>query len=78
MGLIDNLSKMTLGLKGAKPNFNGETPLSTLHFQSSTIGDPELPKGLKRNPSLLDEADVLNKNKFKSLKGKKYTDNLPK
>lgn len=78
MGLIDNLSKMMLGLKGAKPNFAGETPLSTLHRQSSTIGDPAFLKGSKRNPSLLDEADILNKNKFKSAKGQKYTDNLPK
>ena len=78
MGLIDNLSKMMLGLKGAKPNFNGETPLSTLHFKSSTIGDPAFSKGSKRNPSNLDEADAFNKNKFKSSKGNTYKDNLPK
>ena len=74
MGLYENLSKMLLGLKGQKPNFNAESKTSTLHYQSSTIGDPKI----LRNPSILDEADALNKNKFRSKKGQKYTDNLPK
>ena len=78
MGLLNNLSKMMLGLKGAKPNYSGENPSSTLHNQSSTIGNPAFPKGSKRNPSLLDEADAFNKNKFKSGKGQTYKDNLPK
>lgn len=75
MGLLDSIAKMTLGLGGSKPkNFNGESKTSTLHNQSSTIGDPKTTK----NPSILDETDVLNKNKFKSGKGQKYNDNLPK
>lgn len=74
MGLLENLSKMLLGLKGQKPNFNAETKTSTLHYQSSTLGDPKI----IRNPSILDETDTMNKNKFRSSAGQKYTDNLPK
>jgi hypothetical protein len=74
MGLLDNLSKMVLGLQGRKPKFNNETPLSTLHNQSSTIGQP----AIKRNPSNFDEADATNMSKYKSAKGKRYSDNLPK
>jgi hypothetical protein len=75
MGLINNITKTTLGLGGNKPkNFTPESTLSTLHNQSSTIGDPSI----ARNPSILDETDVLNNNKFKSGKGKTYSDNLPK
>lgn len=74
MGLYENLSKMLLGLKGQKPKFDGESRTSTLHYQSSTIGDPKIIK----KPSILDETDAMNNNKFKSGKGKKYTDNLPR
>lgn len=74
MGLLENLSKMLLGLKGQKPNFKGETPQSTLHYQSSTINDPKI----LRPSSKLDETDAFNKNKYKSRAGLKYTDNLPK
>lgn len=74
MGLLENLSKMVLGLKGQKPKFNGETQTSTLHYQSSTLNDPKI----LRPSSRLDEADGLNNNKYKSRKGLKYTDNLPK
>jgi hypothetical protein len=74
MGLLDNLPKMLLGLKGQKPNFSGENDKSTLHYQSSTIGDPKI----LRKPSILDEADSLNNNKYKSGKGKRYEDNYPK
>ena len=70
MGLLDFLPKMRLGFQGAKPQFNAEDKISTLHNQSSTIGDPKI----KRNPSLLDEADNANKSKYKSGTGKKYTD----
>lgn len=73
MGLLNKISTK-LGFGGAKPNFNAETKISTLHYQSSTIGDPKI----VRNPSILDETDSLNKNKFKSGKGQKYNDNLPK
>jgi hypothetical protein len=78
MGLYENLSKMLLGLKGQKPNFEGESRTSTLHFKSSTIGDPPFTKGSKRKPSILDESDGTNNNVYRSTKGKKYTDNLPK
>jgi hypothetical protein len=79
MGLYDNLSKMLLGLKGQKPNFEGESKTSTLHNKSSTINDPKFTgRYAKLNPSILDETDALNKNKFRSAKGQKYTDKLPK
>lgn len=70
MGLLDFLPKMRLGFQGAKPKFNAEDKTSTLHNQSSTIGDPKI----TRNPSLLDEVDALNKSKYRSGKGKKYSD----
>jgi hypothetical protein len=73
MGLLQNISKM-LGYGGEKPSFNGEVPTSTLHNLSSSTGNPKF----KRNPSILDETDTLNNNKFKSAKGQKYTDNLPR
>lgn len=73
MGLLQNISK-TLGFGGAKPNFSGELNTSTLHKLSSTIGEPKITK----NPSILDETDAMNKNKFRSAKGQKYTDKLPK
>lgn len=72
MGLLDNISKMLLGYKGEKPNFNAETKTSTLHNQSSTIGDPKITK----NPSILDEADTLNTSKYKAASGKKYSDQI--
>jgi hypothetical protein len=75
MGLLDNLAKMTLGLGGKKPtNFSGESSTSTLHNESSTIGKP----AISRKASILDETDALNTNKFKSGKGQKYNDKLPK
>ena len=74
MGLLDNISKMLLGYKGQKPNFNAETKISTLHNLSSTSGDPKI----TRNPSLLDEADTLNTSKYKSTKGRKYSDQILK
>jgi hypothetical protein len=73
MGLLQNISKL-LGYGGNKPQFDGETKISTLHNLSSSTGDPKI----KRNPSILDETDTLNNNKFKSAKGQKYTDNLPR
>jgi hypothetical protein len=72
MGLLDFLPKMRLGFQGAKPKFNAETRTSTLHNQSSTIGDPKITK----NPSLLDEADSLNTSKYKAASGKKYNDQI--
>jgi hypothetical protein len=72
MGLLDNISNMALGYRGQKPNFNGETKTSTLHYQSSTIGNPTI----KRNSSILDETDTLNTSKYKSTRGRKYTDQI--
>jgi hypothetical protein len=72
MGLLDNISKMLLGYKGQKPKFNAEVRTSTLHNQSSTIGDPKITK----NPSILDEADTLNTSKYKAASGKKYNDQI--
>jgi hypothetical protein len=72
MGLLDNISNMVLGYRGQKPNFNGETKTSTLHYQSSTIGNPTI----KRNSSILDETDTLNTSKYKSTRGRKYTDQI--
>jgi hypothetical protein len=72
MGLLDNISNMALGYRGQKPNFNGETKTSTLHYQSSTIGNPTI----KRNSSILDETDILNTSKYKSTRGRKYTDQI--
>lgn len=74
MGLLDNLPKMLLGLKGQKPNFNKETYQSTLHYQSSTLNEPNI----VRQSSILDEADSFNTSKYKSRNGLRYTDNLPK
>jgi len=73
MGLLDDLSKMALGYKGQQPKFNAETKTSTLHYQSSTIGNPKL-KNYK--PSSLDEVDILNTSKYKSVGGRKYIDQI--
>jgi hypothetical protein len=72
MSLLDFLPKMRLGFQGTKPKFNAETKISTLHNQSSTVGDPKIVK----NPSILDEADTLNTSKYKSSKGNKYLNQM--
>jgi hypothetical protein len=72
MSLLDFLPKMNLGYQGAKPKFNAESKTSTLHNQSSTIGNPSI----ARNPSILDETDVLNTSKYKSSKGNKYLNQI--
>jgi hypothetical protein len=72
MSLLDLLPKMRLGFQGTKPKFNAEDKISTLHNQSSTTGDPQYAK----NPSILDETDAFNTSKYKSGKGKKYSDQL--
>jgi hypothetical protein len=71
MGLLDFLPKMRLGFQGAKPKFNAEDKMSTLHNQSSTLGTPPI----TRNHSILNEKSILNKNKFRSTPGQKYNDN---
>lgn len=72
MSLLQRLSKSTLGFGGKKPVFNAESKTSTLHYQSSTIDDPKI----LRNPSILDEQDALNTNKYRSSNGGKYTDQI--
>jgi len=73
MGLSENISSI-LGYGGGKPRFNAESKQSTLHYQSSINGTPKI----VRKSSILDENDTFSNNKFKSINGKKYTDNLPK
>ncbi len=73
MSLLNNISR-TLGFGGEKPRFNTEVKTSTLHYQSSINNNPKI----VRKSSILDEGDTFNNNKFKSIKGGKYNDNLPK
>jgi len=73
MGLIDKIAETEFGYKGSKPEFDGETPNSTLHNQSSNLGIPSI----DTPSSILDENDINNLNKWKSKTGKKYMDNLP-
>lgn len=72
MGLLQLLSTSLLGFGGNKPKFNAESKTSTLHYQSSTIGEPNI----IRNASVLDEQDALNTNKYRSTTGRKYTDQI--
>jgi hypothetical protein len=73
MGLLENISSI-LGYGGGKPRFNAESKTSTLHYQSSINNNPKI----VQKSSILDENDTFSSNKFKSIKGRKYTDNLPK
>ena len=73
MGLLQLLPTSTLGYGGQQPQFNGETPGSTLHNQSSINDRPDI----TRNPSGLDELDNNNTSKYTSAAGQKYTDRLP-
>jgi hypothetical protein len=73
MGLLENISNM-LGFGGNIPKFNAEDKTSKLHYQSSLNNNPKI----VRKSSILDEGDTFNNNKFKSIKGRKYNDNLPK
>ncbi len=73
MSLLNIISR-TLGFGGEKPRFNTEVKTSTLHYQSSINNNPKI----VRKSSILDEGDTFNNNKFKSIKGGKYNDNLPK
>lgn len=74
MGLLDLLPTSPLGYKGQKPQFDAETPGSTLHDTSSVNGIPSI----TANPSRLDEGDALNTSKYRSATGQKYVDNLPR
>ena len=73
MGVLQQISKR-LGFGGSRPKFNAENNLSTLHYQSSINNNPKITK----SQSILDEGDAFNNNKFKSAKGQKYNDNIPK
>ena len=73
MGVLQQISKR-LGFGGGRPKFNAESTLSTLHYQSSINNNPKI----TRTSSALDEGDAFNNNKFKSVKGQKYNDKLPK
>jgi hypothetical protein len=84
--LINQLPNSRLGLKGQTPPFNTlPVPPRSLHQTYSVDGNPTGTKVLGINkahplpmPSILDEMDGNNKNKFKSAIGKRYIDNLPK
>jgi len=79
-GILSNLSKSGLGLKGEKPaNFGVDpVPPASLHDQYSTIGKPAVKwrtisgDGMKPQPSKLDDS----KNKYKPGKGS-YLQNPP-
>lgn len=73
MGLLQKLSSSMLGLKGVKPLFNGESKESTLHYLSSVNNQPNI----NRNPSILDETDNFNTNKYRSASDKTYLNNKP-
>lgn len=73
MGLLQKLNSSLFGFKGIKPFFKGESKNSTLHYLSSTNNNPKI----VRNPSILDEQDTLNKNKYKSTPNKTYLNNKP-
>ena len=80
MGILQNLSKMMLGLKGNKPQVFGVDPIppGSLHNQYSTTGTPNVKwrtisgDGMKPQPSKLDDL----KGKYKPGKGS-YLSNLP-
>jgi len=80
-GILSNLTKMVLGLKGEKPsNFGVDpTPPNSLHDEYSITGVPNVKwrtisgAGMKPAPSKLDDI----KSKFKPGKGS-YLNNKPK
>jgi hypothetical protein len=79
-GILSNLAKMVLGLKGEKPNQFGVDPVppASLHNQYSTTGVPAVKwrtisgAGMKPQPSKLDDL----KGKYKPGKGS-YLQNPP-
>jgi len=79
-GILSNLTKMVLGLKGEKPKQFGvdPTPPASLHDQYSTTGIPKVKwrtisgEGMKPQPSKLDDL----KGKYKPGKGS-YLQNPP-
>ena len=66
MGLLESLTKSTLGLQGATPaKIASADPASTLHFQSSINDKPDI----EQSPSNLD---------LDGATPAKYSDNPPK
>jgi hypothetical protein len=85
MGLLNLLSLSKFGFGGKKPNFNiTPNPPGSLHDTYSIDGNPKItltstnPLNPVPRPSILDEKDVNNTNKFRSREGQRYIDNLPK
>jgi hypothetical protein len=80
-GILSNLTKMVLGLKGEKPSNFGVDPIppNSLHDQYSTTGKPNVKwrtisgTGMKPSPSKLDNL----KGKYKPGKDA-YINNKPK
>jgi hypothetical protein len=81
-GILSNLTKMVLGLKGEKPSNFGVNPIppNSIHNTYSTTGEPDVKwrtisgTGMKPAPSRLDN---LSKSKYKSGKDA-YVNNQPK
>lgn len=85
MGLIDLLPNSRLGLGGSKPEFGTlPKPPGSLHDTYSVDGKPKVTmvslngSAVLPQPSTLDESDPNNISKYKSRKGQRYIDNLPK
>lgn len=80
-GILSNLTKMVLGLKGEKPSNFGVDPIppNSIHNTYSTTGVPAVKwrtisgDGMKPRPSKLDEI----KSKYKPGKGS-YVNNKPR
>lgn len=83
MGLINLIGRTAFGFGGAKPSF-GLMPPGGLHNTYSIDGNPAVewnstvPTNDVPRPSRLDERDVANVNKYRSRRGLKYYDNLPR
>lgn len=71
--ILDLLPTSPYGYGGNRPPFNGETPGSTLHNESSINNNPSIP----RTPSLLEEGDPSNTADYRNAIGRRYQDNYP-
>lgn len=85
MGLLNLLPTSPFGFGGNRPVFSiAPNPPASLHETYSVDGTPRitlastLPGNPVPLPSKLDERDPSNTSKFKSKKGFRYIDNLPK
>jgi hypothetical protein len=80
MSLLQNITKMTLGLKSKTPNTFGVDPIppGSLHLSYSTTGTPDVKwrtisgEGMKPKPSKLDDI------KGKYTPKQSYINNKPK